>query len=185
MRRHCILISLGFVFAWLLLITPNQTQAKVRLDFGAAQSNASHRVVFLTQAQLLQLAKKFDLKVRVVKLVNLSKHDLEKLAKSSPNGCGCSPQDGGGWGCFTGCLSDAGVSYPAIVACAGICAVSLPACAACVGIGEWIAMYCGMKCAWGDVPEDPPINKNITPRDRGRTQLISLQTRRAQVRGAK
>jgi hypothetical protein len=152
MKRHRILIVLGVFFVSLVLITI-QTQARV-------QSNLNKGVVFVNQDELLRIAKSSGLKVHIVKFINLSRHDLEKLAKVS-GGCGCAVPElddaNGGWGCFTGCLSDAGVSYGAIVTCAGVCGISLPACAACLGTGEWIAMYCSLKCAWGPLMEQRAV----------------------------
>lgn len=167
MKKEAYIPALGrrVVLALGLLILPlsvvSQTEAKVQSNLDSGQYSGSKRVVFMNLDDLTRLAKRSGLKVHKVKFVKFSKHDLERLAKLSSNGCGCAlPEEaaGKGWDCFKGCLETWGVPSPMIWACVAACTAGPISCIACLGIAEYIVAGCNLWCVW------PPWNaKNVEP----------------------
>ena len=91
MKRHRFLVGFAVLFVSLLVTTKAPAKES---NFDAGQHNASKGVVFMNHEEFLRIAKSIGLKVRLVKFVKLSKHDLEKLGKLSSKGCGCAvPED--------------------------------------------------------------------------------------------
>ena len=192
MTRHRILVQFGVLLITLLLIT-SQSQASVRLNLDSNQYKASHGqytatpgVVFMKPGEFLRMAKGLGLKVHTLKL---SKPDLEKLAKSSAKGCGCSvpvdDEDYTGLGrCFKNCMLEAGVSYATVVACAAVCGATLIGCAVCIGVGENIVMACSLACAWAplfskNVEGATPLTPKPGPSRAHRTQVAKLSLKAA------
>ena len=108
--------------------------------------------------------------------------------KSTPirRASACSIVQDLGWGssCFFTCMYNAGVTREKMAGCFAICVAAgsgnpfaIGVCAACVGIGEWVAGYCGLKCAWGHAfaLEDGPISRSRSqPRNKRVPHLVRL-----------
>lgn len=89
-----------------------------------------------------------------------------------------------GGSCFFNCLYAAGVTREKAAGCFAICVgagsgnpLAIAVCAGCLGIGEWIAGYCGLKCAWGYAfdTDDGPVSKSRSqPRNKRVPHLVRL-----------
>jgi hypothetical protein len=117
--------------------------------------------------------------VHIVKVVRLSKHDVEKLGKplsfgQDPHVVPVEDLGGGGWPCFKGCLNDWGVPANAIYACTVACGAGPALCIGCLGVSEYIVLGCAMYCAWAPLLTD---NLPLTP---SKHHLRHAQTRSTQ-----
>lgn len=91
------------------------------------------------------------------------------------------------WGssCFFNCMYNAGVTREKMAGCFAICVgagsgnpLAIAVCAACVGVGEWVAGYCGLRCAWGHAfaMEDGQISRSRShPRNKRVPHLVRLR----------
>jgi hypothetical protein len=115
-----------------------------------------------------------------------AKEKSKALRRSASKACACSMVDelDGGGSCFSNCLVSWGVTREKAAGCLTVCVaagtgnpVAIAVCAACLGTAEWIAGYCGLRCAWNSAfaPEDGPISKRRSqPRTRRSTDFVRV-----------
>ena|SRR5688500_15206632 len=159
MARYRLLLGFA-VLSVALLGGSIETQAKIRSVTRNNPLKVEHSSV--NGASLLRTRKSRTLK---------EKSKALRVGASKACACACPlVQDlAGGFGsCFSDCLYSAGVTREKAAACLTICVaagtgnpVGIAVCAACLGIGEWIAGYCGLKCAWNSTfsPDDGPVSR--------------------------
>lgn len=172
-----------FVGISVLLVSLISTTAKAQAKFQptSGQYKNSKTVLFVNSPEVLRIAKRLGLKVQLVKL---SKHELEKLAKSPATGCSCAaPSNEEGGGCFRNCLEGWGISNTVIIGCAIACGVTPVACAICLGASEWIVIECAIYCnpPWlsSNKPASP-LKHNLRHANIG-SQQAKLLLRQARV----
>ena len=146
MMRKSMLIVIGALLV--ALSVANEAAARdIKLPAG--------RVLLIDRQDLLQIANRYGLTVRRLKM---SPDEKTRLANLRSKGCGCAvaQDDADGFGsCMKRCLTGYGIPASVALACGGACLsagggnpVGIGICVACLGTEEYIVAGCAMYCAW-------------------------------------
>jgi len=145
MKRHQLLVAFAVLLVSLFVTTAAPAKES---NFDGGQNKKGSSVVFMSRQELLRMAKRLGLTVR---MLNLSTSEKARLATLPLRRCGCAeaPVQELSGSCVMSCLRSNGVSTVSVASCGAVCSVNLVGCAICAGVSEWVVLGCIQYCAWG------------------------------------